>query len=102
MSDLFKDMGLYFNTTDELEKLPEYIGKAKTQNERVLQILKEVNTHITPFECLAYYELKYPIVPITSIRRALTTLVEQGLAEKVDVKKQGIFGRKNMQWRLKK
>ena len=102
MSDLFKDMGLYFNTTSELEKLPEYIGKAKTQNERVLQILTEANTHLSPPQVWAHYQNRYAKCPLTSIRRSLSVLTKKGDIEMVLVKKQGLFGRSNYQWRVKK
>ena len=94
-------MNLFFNTTNEKDNLPEYISKAKTQNDRVMDILKDYGSHATPFEVLAFYKKRFTDVPITSIRRALTTLTKEGKLEMVDVKKQGIYGRSNLQWRIK-
>jgi hypothetical protein len=47
INNLFKS---FFNTTGETNKLPEYNSKAQTQNERVLKILTEAKTHLTPAE----------------------------------------------------
>ena len=96
-------MNLFFNTTNEVENLPLYISKAKTQNERVLEILKEAKTHLTPPEVWAHYQNRYGKCPLTSIRRALTTLtlIDKKL-EMVEVRKQGLYGRSNFQWRIKK
>ena len=99
LNNLFKS---FFNTTNEAEKLPEYNQKAQTQNERVLKILTEAKTHLTPAEVWAryckYYNSK---TPITSIRRALTTLTKNGRLEMVYIKKIGLFGKPNYQWRIK-
>lgn len=92
----------FFNTTHETEKLPEYQRQAATQNERVLRILTEAKTHLTPAEVWAkyckYYNSK---TPITSIRRSMSNLTKKEKLEMVYVKKIGLFGRPNYQWRIK-
>jgi Fe2+ or Zn2+ uptake regulation protein len=99
LNNLFKS---FFNTTHEVEKLPEYNSKAQTQNERVLKILTEAKTHLTPFEILARYCAYYKSsTPITSIRRSLTVLTKKEKLEKVDIKKNGNYGRANYQWKIK-
>ena len=92
----------FFNTTGEFENLPEYNSKAQTQNERVLKILIEANTHLTPAEVWARYCKYYnPKTPITSIRRSMSNLTKKEKLEMVYVKKIGLFGRPNYQWRIK-
>lgn len=99
INNLFKS---FFNTTGETNNLPEYNSKAATQNERVLRILMEAKTHLTPFEILARYSAYYKSrTPITSIRRSLTVLTKKEKLEKVDIKKNGNWGRPNYQWRIK-
>ena len=92
----------FFNTTGETDNLPEYNSKAETQNERVLKILTYAMTHLTPAEVWAryckYYNRK---TPITSIRRSMTNLTKKDKLEMVYVKKIGLFGRPNYQWRIK-
>ena len=99
INNLFKS---FFNTTGETNKLPEYNSKAQTQNERVLKILTEAKTHLTPAEVWAryckYYNSK---TPITSIRRSMSNLTKKEKLEMVYVKKIGLFGRPNYQWRIK-
>lgn len=99
INNLFKS---FFNTTHETEKLPEYNQKAQSQNERVLKILTEAKTHLTPFEIFARYSAYYKSkTPITSIRRSLTVLTKKEKLEKLDIKKNGNYGRSNYQWRIK-
>jgi Fe2+ or Zn2+ uptake regulation protein len=99
INNLFKS---FFNTTGETDNLPEYNSKAATQNERVLKILTEAKTHLTPAEVWAryckYYNSK---TPITSIRRSMSNLTKKEKLEMVYVKKIGLFGRPNYQWRIK-
>lgn len=99
INNLFKS---FFNTTGETDNLPEYNSKAATQNERVLKILTEAKTHLTPAEVWAryckYYNSK---TPITSIRRSISNLTKKEKLEMVYVKKIGLFGRPNYQWRIK-
>ena len=99
INNLFKS---FFNTTGETDNLPEYNSKAATQNERVLKILTEAKTHLTPAEVWAryckYYNSK---TPITSIRRSMSNLTKKEKLEMVYVKKIGLFGRPNYQWKIK-
>jgi len=98
----YKLFNIFFNTTHEVEKLPEYNQKAQSQNERVLKILTEAKTHLTPAEVWAryckYYNSK---TPITSIRRSMSNLTKKDKLEMVYIKKVGNFGRKTYQWKIK-
>jgi len=83
------------------EEYQKAIKNAKTQCERILTILKFKKSPMTPFEILDEYEKHYPSCPVTSIRRALTNLTDQGLLEKCETMGMGIYGMPNNKWKLK-
>lgn len=73
--------------------------RALSQEKRLHQILSDVGTHLTPYECHKLYEKKYRKCSIVSIRRALTRGTKAGLFEKVDIMKKGDWHLPNHQWR---
>ena len=77
------------------------VSNAKTQSERILTILKFKKVAMTPFEVLHEYQLYYPICPVTSIRRSLTNLTDEGLLEKTGTMAMGIYGMPNNKWKVK-
>jgi predicted ArsR family transcriptional regulator len=90
----------YHNTTHETGKtLAEYEGKAKTQEERILEYFRNNwHTEMSPSQvqnCLGMHG-----TPITSIRRAITNLTTDGKLVKTDKKVKGIYGRAEFTWRL--
>jgi Fe2+ or Zn2+ uptake regulation protein len=90
----------FFNTNDSNpEQVKVHTQKNLTQEDRCYQILIDFGTHLTPFEISQIYNNRFPEVPITSIRRALTCLTKAGKAEKVNITKIGNYGVKNYQWR---
>ena len=97
-------MNNYYNTTNLFgDKLEEYTTKAISQDKAVYEILLYAKTHLTAVEIHAFYLTIYkgkPNTPLTSIRRSCSTLKKSGLLELVDIEKQGIFGRKNKQYRV--
>lgn len=89
----------FFNTihltgTDLLEAK----GKASDQNARVLEIIRK-GGKMTPFEVWKVYCSKFPECPLTSIRRAMTTLTDQGKLERLYEMKAGKYGMKNHLWK---
>lgn len=92
---------LYFNTTSlsgpSLTARKERIGG---QNWKVLHYFKShPEGYYTPFDVQS--NLFWNEVPITSVRRAMTTLTELGYLVKTDVRKPGKYGDDNFCWRLK-
>ena len=69
------------------------------QGERILIILKQSRKALTPFEVLETYCDYYPEIPITSIRRAMTDLTNDGKLVKLSEMKQGNYGKPNHKWR---
>ena len=82
----------YYNTTNEIgENLKNYQAKANNQKEKILSILimgKSMNPNFTT--SASKIDLN---CPITSVRRAISDLVSEGLVEYTGEKKTGKYGR---------
>lgn len=93
-------MNAFFNTTHETDKLPEYEVKASEQNETVLAIFQRMRMALSPSQVLAYYPLPPGALlpPLTSIRRAITTLTKAGALVKLESKRKGLYGRLEGEW----
>lgn len=90
----------YFNTTNESgEPLRQVMLKAKTQDEKVLKLF-QIYKAMSPNTCHKFYESIYPPAPLTSIRRAISTLTEKGKLEKTTKKVRGKYGVKNYIWKV--
>ena len=103
MSD---QLEMYFQTipiTKDERKEREI--RTGTQNAKILQIFREYPDRMfTPFDIYRHYRnIGYEYnTPITSIRRAITTLTDMGYLEKCADTRAGEYGEKNHLWRLKK
>lgn len=85
------DGEVYFNTTNESgERLKEYKAKASTQNKAVLECLVG---HKRPMAASQVHESMATGAPLTSIRRALNTLENDGLIMKTGDKVKSPYGR---------
>ena len=89
----------FFNTIhlkgEELKQAKETCNK---QEERILGIMKGA---MTPFEVLEVYNGIYDPIPITSCRRAMTSLTDKGKLEMLDEMKVERYNKKNHLWRKK-
>lgn len=84
-------MKSYHNTNNERGKqLAESEAKAQTQDESVLAIFKK-GIGYTASE--VWDEYGNWIAPLTSIRRAITNLMNAGIIEKTDEQRPGIYGK---------
>lgn len=93
----------FFNTTSEAGPLlAEYQAKAGEQNETVLGVFRRLQCPLTPSNVLLYYPHApgAPMPPLTSIRRAISTLTESGALVKTEAKRKGMFGRNEYCWTL--
>lgn len=88
----------YFNTNREVgHVLAQSTAQAKDQR---LTVLAFFQAH--PHTAFAPHQIPMPAgTPLTSIRRAVTNLTEQGLLEKTDEMVQGTFGKRVHQWKLR-
>jgi plasmid rolling circle replication initiator protein Rep len=82
----------YYNTTKETgENLKNYQAKANNQKEKILSILtmgKSMNPNFTTSASRLNLNC-----PITSVRRAISDLVSEGLIEYTGEKRTGKYGR---------
>ena len=84
----------YFNTTNErLSVLKQHSAQAQSQEDIIKEIFRQKRRGLTAAEVLHHYPDKR--VPLTSIRRAITTLCNTGYLLKTEHKRDGIFGRTN-------
>ena len=87
----------HFNTTKEVgEKLKEYGESVGQQNKEVLAIFLRIKIP-SPSQVHSRMNTR---APLTSIRRAITTLTNDGHLIKTEAKVDGPFGRPEFVWRL--
>lgn len=74
-------------------------NKAINQNEKVLNFFKEHRySDFTPSEVWLKFGQQYPL---TSIRRAISTLCKIGELVKTENKRMGFYGEMNYCWKIK-
>ena len=89
---------MYFNTTNlSGQMLLDFENKADNQEERILAIFKASNL-LTPSQVWNAYGNKQ--TPITSIRRGITNLSNDGKLIKTTNKKIGMYGRPESVYQL--
>lgn len=88
----------YFNTTNlKGHALLDRTNKCKSQHDKILRLFED-KIELTPSEVYHHFSCEFPI---TSARRAINVLTEQGLLIKTDKTKVGIYGDKEFYWRKK-
>jgi len=89
----------FYNTTNEKgDQLKTSEQKTKTQDDIVMDFFQANRAHrFTPNNVQA---LALPDAPLTSVRRSITNMTEDGLLEKTDTKREGRYGMPNYCWRL--
>ena len=88
----------YYNTTSqEGEALKERRRVTGKQNLKVLEIMRNLK-EATPSRVHAYV---LTASPLTSIRRALSTLTDDGYLVKTEEQKMGPFGHPEHVWKIK-
>ena len=95
MTEFYNTINLNNSQLDEAHK------QVSIQAERIIDIMKQNGGKMTPFEVYERYYRLYPVVPITSIRRAMTDLTNRGLLIKTDKKKIEKYGKPNYMWQVK-
>ena len=89
----------FFNTTHATNpELAQYRQQALSQDEVILALFKENQFRTwTPSEVMAAV---LPDAPVTSIRRAITTLTQDTHLVKTDTQRNGPYGRPEYAWRV--
>ena len=94
----------YFNTNKETgQQLATSKAKAYTQEESIMDIFFDRSMrYMAPSNVWQIYCQEFKNVPLTSIRRALTSLTNRQQLIKTDTMRQGIYGKPEHCWRLAK
>ena len=92
----------YYNTTKETsEELAVSKAKAYSQEGFIIDIfLNRELINMTPSDVWHIYCEEIKNVPLTSIRRAITSLTDRKYLIKTDIMRQGIYGKPEHCWRL--
>jgi hypothetical protein len=92
---------IYHNTTRLTDTLLcEAIKKAAKQDRRIMNFFVEnQGKEFTP--CQVHKELFDDTVPLTSVRRSITNLTDEGKLTMTKTKREGLFGRPTHCWTLK-
>lgn len=87
----------YYNTTKQTgENLQEYKAKSKTQDELIMDAFME-HKSLSPSMVLEVTKMN---CPITSIRRSITNLTNEGKLTKTFITRKGVYGRPEYYWRI--
>lgn len=89
----------HYNTTHEAgELLKEYESKAIKQEEMILRLF-QTGKKMSPSIVMRFLG-KDSKVPLTSVRRAIHNLTDEGKLVKTDLKVRGMFGRPEHIWEI--
>ena len=89
----------FYNTTQATGAvLVRFEQKAGTQETAVLNIFRTSKKGLTASEVFKIFPAKN--TPITSIRRAITNLMENKYLVKTSIRREGIYGRPETEYRL--
>jgi hypothetical protein len=88
----------FFNTINERGE--ELINSKKVCAEQEIKIMKifDIHKYLSPSQ--VYFFFANRNVPLTSIRRGITNLTNQGKLKKTEVKVMGSYGKKEHIWIL--
>ena len=94
----------YYNTTKETgEELAINKAKAYTQEESIMDIFFDRELiKMTPSDVWHIYCEEFKNVPLTSIRRAITSLTNRQQLVKTGIMREGIYGKPEHCWKLAK
>ena len=91
---------IFYNTIRETpEELAVSIAKAKSQEAKIMKCFEKYQKPLSPSMVLSLAELN---CPITSIRRAMTNLSDDGKLEKTNDFVMGNYGKREHLWCLPK
>ena len=96
------DCNNFYNTIGlTKEQLTQQRVKTGTQNHKILEWFREhPGREFTPSQVWRWMDL--PNVPLTSIRRAITDLTFMGYLERTETMRDGLYGKPEGCWRVKK
>jgi hypothetical protein len=93
----------YHNTTKLTgQPLADAETHCRNQEERVMYLFRTFNQEMTPSEVFKRWQLVWPVIPLTSVRRAMSNLTKRGELEMLDDLVPGIYAALEHKWRLAK
>ena len=88
----------YYNTTNEVNpQLKMFHLKASSQDKHIIEMAQKLKV----FSASKIFNQYPKKIPITSVRRSLNTLMNEGLIEKTGNYVMGIYSRKEFEYRIK-
>jgi hypothetical protein len=91
----------YWNTTRLTgTPLADAETHCKNQEERIMFLFRTYDQKMTPSEVFKKWQLVWPVIPLTSVRRALTNLTKRGELEMTDELVTGVYGALEHYWKL--
>ena len=91
---------MFYNTIElKGTELGTAILKAQKQDDRIYFLLRQFKGYYTPYQIQAQYNRLFKEIPITSVRRSLNTLTNNGKAVKGDILVTERYGAKNHKWK---
>lgn len=91
-------MGFFNTTKTKGPLLKQFQQKTETQETIVLNIYRSQKKGLTPSEVYKNYPDR--ITPLTSIRRAITNLMNNRKLVKTGIQREGIYGRPEHEYRI--
>lgn len=82
------------------EALADADTHMKNQEERILYLFRTYNKPLAPSEVFHLWQLAFPVIPLTSIRRGMTNLTKRGALIRTDTLKTGMYGYLEHDWQL--
>ena len=90
---------MFYNTIAQTgQLLLEFRERSERQEDIVLEIFTQQRSKLTPFDVQKIAEAKGYSWPITSIRRAITQLTNNGKLRKLEAMKKEMYGTPNHYW----
>lgn len=91
----------YFDTTQlPAEALERARASARYQDEMVMQMFRHAKRPMSPSQVWAWGFQHGMEWPLTSARRSICTLTDDGLLEKTEAKRRGFYGKPEFFWQL--
>lgn len=91
---------MHYNTTSEVgETLQLFRARARTQEDEVFNVFRSYRSPLAPSQ-VQQLSPRLRVCPLTSIRRAIHELTDEGRLRKLDRKRCGPFGRPEYMWEL--
>jgi hypothetical protein len=91
----------YHNTTKLTgTPLADAETHCRNQEEKILFLFRTYDKKMTPSEVFKAWQLVWPVIPLTSVRRGLSNLTRDGKLEMTEELVTGIYGALEHYWQI--